>query len=153
MEIYNINQKTEYIREIAELTQRQWGNKSYSEEKIREKIEEKCHKIRNNMNKKDYCKLILLDGKNLVGFISIFPKDGDERKELTPWYSTLYVKKEYRGKGYSKILNDAILKEAIKRGYKKIYLKTELTKFYEKYGFEYIETLENGEKLYRKELS
>lgn len=152
MEVYNINQKTEYIREVAELTQRQWGNKSYSEEKIQEKIKSKCKKIQENMNKKDYCKLILLDNQNLIGFISIFPNDGEERKELAPWYATLYVKKEYRGKGYSKILNDAILEEAKKRGYKEIYLKTDLVNFYEKYGFKYIEKLSNEENLYKKEL-
>ena len=45
---------------------------------------------------------------------------GDEYQELTPWYATMYVKKEYRKKGYSKILNDAILKEAKSRGFKKI---------------------------------
>lgn len=104
------------------------------------------------MNKKDYCKLILLDNQNLIGFISIFPNDGEERKELAPWYATLYVKKEYRGKGYSKILNDAILEEAKKRGYKEIYLKTDLVNFYEKYGFKYIEKLSNEENLYKKEL-
>ena len=49
--------------------------------------------------------------------------DGEERKDLTPWYATMYVKKEYRGKGYSKLLNDAILKEANNLGYNKIYLK------------------------------
>ena len=82
------------------------------------------------------------------GFISIFPTDGNERKDLSPWYATMYVKKEYRGNGYSKLLNDAILKEAKKRGFSKIYLKTTLENYYEKWGAIYLEKMPNGEKLY-----
>ena len=60
----------------------------------------------------------------------------------------MYVKKEYRNKGYSKILNDAILKEAKNLGYKKVYLKSDLINYYEKFGAKYIEKLNNGENLY-----
>ena len=58
------------------------------------------------------------------------------------------VKEEVRGNGYSKILNDAILEETKKRGFKKLYLKTNLINYYEKFGAIYLETLNNGEKLY-----
>ena len=47
-----------------------------------------------------------------------------EEKELTPWYATMYVKEEYRKIGYSRILNEAILREAKNRGFKTVYLKT-----------------------------
>ena len=67
---------------------------------------------------------------------------------MSPWYATMYVKKEYRNKGYSKILNKEILREAQKRGYKRIYLKTDLNNYYEKFGANYMEKLSNGEKLY-----
>ena len=60
----------------------------------------------------------------------------------------MYVKKEYRGKGYSKILNDALLNYAKEKGYQKIYLKTDLINYYEKFGAIYLEDLNNGEKLY-----
>ena len=152
MKIYNIKEKIEYAEEIARLTFFEWGKVTNSESENNEKIMLKKEKILNNINNEKFCKLILLDRDVLVGFVSIFPKDGEYRQDLTPWYATLYVKKEYRGKGYSKILNDAILKEARKKGYKVIYLKTDLNNFYEKFGFKYIETMENGEKLYYKNL-
>ena len=60
----------------------------------------------------------------------------------------MFVKEEYRGKGYSKILNEAILKEAKKRGFNRIYLKTDLVNYYEKFGAKYLENLNNAEKLY-----
>lgn len=94
----------------------------------------------------------MLSNDRLIGFISIFPNDCDECINLTPWYATIYVKKEYRGKGYSKILNDAILEESRKRNYKEIFLKTNLNNYYEKFGARFIEKLSNGEKLYKFEL-
>ncbi len=152
LKIYNIKDKQEYIKEVAILTQKQWGKKNLSEEELKNKITKKIEKIKNSFEKELYCKLILLEGKKLIGFISIFPTDGEERKDLWPWYSTMYVKKEYRGYGYSKILNNAILTEAKKRKIKRLYLKTKLENFYEKFGAKYINKLSNGEKLYYIEI-
>ena len=152
LKIYNIKDKLEYIKEIAILTQEEWGEKGLSTDEFDNKVNKRIEKIKLNLDKKSYCKLVLLEGDKLVGFISMFPYDGEERKELTPWYATMYVKKEYRKNGYSKILNDAILKEAKNRGFSKIYLKSELKNYYEKFGAKYIDTLNNGEKLYYIEL-
>ena len=148
LKIYNIKDKQEYLREVAMLTQLEWGKNNISKEELENKVEKKIEKIKNSFEKKDYCKLVLLDDNYLVGFISIFPTDGEERKDLSPWYATMYVKKEFRGKGYSKILNSAILEEAKNRKIKRLYLKTELNNYYEKFGAKFIEVLSNGEKLY-----
>lgn len=101
---------------------------------------------------KYFCKLILVDNNELIGFISIFPSDCDEEKNLTPWYSTMYVKKEYRNKGYSKILNEAIKNEAKIRNIKTLYLKTDLKNYYEKFGAIFIKKLKSNENLYKIEL-
>ena len=148
LEIYNIKAKQEYLKEIAELTQKEWGNQTNSIEGFNAKIDRKINKIISNLNNPNYCKLILLQDNTLVGFISIFPHDCDERPNLSPWYATMYVKEEFRENGYSKLLNGAILKEAKTRGFTKIYLKTDLINYYEKFGANYIETLKSGEKLY-----
>ena len=112
--------------------------KTYIKEKVKRILEED----------KVISILGLLDNDKLIGFISLFKYDGDEMKNLTPWYATMYVKKEYRGNGYSKILNKAILNEARKRGFNKVYLKSDLNNYYEKFGAVYLEKLKNGEKLY-----
>jgi acetyltransferase, GNAT family len=101
---------------------------------------------------KSFCKLILIDKDKLIGFISIFPSDCEEEESLTPWYSTMYVKKEYRNHGYSKLLNDAILNEAKKREFKTIYLKTTLKNYYEKFGAIFVKKLKSSEYLYKFEL-
>lgn len=150
MKIYNIKEKLEYLDEVARLEYNEWAdNKDIDKEN---RISRKIDKIKNNLDRNDFCKLILLDNDKLIGFISIFPTDGDEEIHLTPWYATMYVKREYRGNNYSKILNDAILKEAKNRGFKEIYLKTTLNNYYEKFGAVYIKDLHNNEKLYKIDL-
>ena len=147
LKIYNLKYKVEYIREIAELTQKEWGEKTNTNEEFEEKVNKKIYKMINNFDNPYYCKLILLHNKKLVGFISIFEHDCDERKDLSPWYATMYVKEEYRNKGYSKMLNDAILKEAKRRRIKRLYLKTELKNYYEKFGAKFFEDLNDNEKI------
>ena len=146
--IYNLAKKRKYIKEIATLTQKEWGEKNLSDKDFNSKVKLKISKIKSNLNNPNYCKLILLDDETLIGFISIFPNDCDEKPELSPWYATMYVKEEYRKKGYSKILNNAIIAEARKRNFSKLYLKSDLENYYEKFGAKYIENLQNGEKLY-----
>ena len=148
LKIYNLKDKPRYIEEVAMLTQKEWGQKDLSKKEFELKVKNKLIKIKSYFNKYNYCKLILLDNDILVGFISIFPTDGEERKNLSPWYATMYVKEKYRGRGYSKILNDAILAEARKRNISRLYLKTDLENYYEKFGAKFLEVLSNGERLY-----
>lgn len=143
MKIINIKDNDNYLTEYIKLCNLEWGNKKDNIEKY---IIEKKEKILSN--DKVISILGLIDENNLVGFISLFKYDGDYRKDLTPWYATMYVKKEYRGKGYSKLLNEALLNEAKKLGYTKVYLKTELENYYEKFGAIFQENLNNKEKLY-----
>ncbi len=150
MKIYNLLDKMEFLNEVAILEYNEWASNKESNKEDR--IKKKILKISSQLKMDNFCKLILLDNDHLVGFISIFPSDCDECMDLTPWYATMYVKKEYRKKGYSKVLNDAILKEAKKRNYKEIYLKTTLVNYYEKFGAKFIKKLNNNEKLYKFDL-
>lgn len=152
LKIYNVKDKQEYLKEVAILTQKEWGKTCNTQAEFNQKILRKIKKIKNNLDNKNFCKLILLDNDELIGFISIFEHDCDKRQDLSPWYATMFVKKEYRGNGYSKILNDAILKEAKLRGFKRLYLKTTLDNYYEKFEAKYLETLTNNEKIYYFEI-
>ena len=147
MKIYDLKNKLEYLDEVVKLEYEEWA--SNKEENKQARLESKKEKILKLFSNKSFCKLILVDNMKLIGFISIFPNDSDEEKNLTPWYSTMYVKKEYRNNGYSKVLNDAILKEAKKRGFSVIYLKTDLENYYDKFGAIFIKRLNSKEKLYK----
>lgn len=145
MKIKNIMDDIKHLEEYAKICQVTWGKKKTDEE-LKTYIKEKVKRILEE--DKVISILGLLNNDKLIGFISLFKYDGDEMKNLTPWYATMYIKKEYRNKGYSKILNDAILNEAKKKGFDRIYLKSNLVNYYEKFGAKYIKTLSNKEKLY-----
>lgn len=150
LEVYNLLNKLEFLEEVAILEYEEWADNKEKDKENR--IVKKIEKIKSNLKNDDFCKLILLSNDRLIGFISIFPNDCDECINLTPWYATMYVKKEYRGNGYSKILNEASLEESRRRNYKEIFLKTDLNNYYEKFGAKFIKNLNNGEKLYKFEL-
>lgn len=136
---------SKYIDEYIELCSLEWGDTKTKTE-MQEYIKRKKNKI---LDGDKYISILgLINENELVGFISLFKTDGDDRTDLSPWYATMYVKEKYRNKGYSKILNNEILKKAKELGYKKVYLKTDLNNYYEKFGARYIENLSNGEKLY-----
>ena len=140
MKLKNIMDDIKDLEEYAKICQVTWEDKKTDEE-LKKYTKEKVKRILKE--DKVISILGLLDNDKLIGFISLFKYDGDEMKNLNPWYATMYVKKEYRNKGYSKILN-----EAKKKGYDRIYLKSNLVNYYEKFGAKYIKTLNNKEKLY-----
>ena len=145
MDITNIKNNKKYIREYIELCRLEWGKETTKEE-MEKYISKKEEQIKNG--DKVISILGLVDKDTLIGFISLFKHDDVENCDLTPWYATIYVKSEYRGKGYSKILNDAILKEAKRLGYDRVYLKSELKGYYEKFGAKYLKTIHGDEDLF-----
>lgn len=145
MKVINIKNNSNYLKEYIRLCSLEWGYPK-SEDKIEKYVTDKEKRILNG--NKVISILGLIQDNSLIGFISLFRYEDEKNKELTPWYATMYVKKEYRGKGYSRILNDEIIKEAKKLGYNKVYLKTNLVNYYEKFGVKYIKDLKNKEKLY-----
>ena len=145
MQVVNIKSNSNYLKEYIKLCSLEWGSKKSKEEMEKYTSDKEKRILRGD---KVISILGLVRENVLLGFISLFRYEDESNKQLTPWYATMYVKNEYRGKGFSKILNNAILKEAKRLGYKKVYLKTNLINYYEKFGAKYIRNLENGEKLY-----
>lgn len=92
MKIINITNNTKYLKEYIALCYLEWSEK---EKELTEYIDYKLRKLKieNNI----ILILGLVDHNKLVGFISLLKKDGDCEVNLTPWYATMYVKKEYKG--------------------------------------------------------
>lgn len=145
MEIINIKNNSNYLKEYIRLCSLEWGSPK-SEEEMQKYVEDKEKRILTNG--KVLSILGLIDNNHMIGFISLFKYEDDIEEDVTPWYATIYVKEEYRGRGYSKILNDAILEESKRLGYDRVYLKSFLKNYYEKFGAQYIKDLKNREKLY-----
>lgn len=151
MKILNIKNDSyiKYLYEYSKICKQTWSN-NISDENLDVYVQNKVNKILTN-DKVITIEAIIVNNE-MAGFISLFKYDGDEKRSLTPWLATLFVKEKYRGKNYSNILISSLLNKASELGYKKVYLKSDLNGFYEKYNAKYIETLKNKEKLYYIEL-
>lgn len=105
MEVISIKNNDLYLKEYIELCNKEWGRKRDNlDEYINLKIKE--IKVTNKVIEV----LGLINNNEMIGFISLFMEDDNERKNLSPWYATMYVKEKYRGNNYSKILNDSLIK-------------------------------------------
>ena len=142
MKIISIKDNDRYLDEYVRLCHIEWGNSKVNNVIVSDRVK----KIKNGDKVIEV--LALIDREVMIGFISLFLYDGDERRDLSPWYATMYVKSEYRGHGYSKLLHEALIKYARDTLYKKIYLKSDLVHYYEKFGAIYMDTLSNGENLF-----
>ncbi|MEG0452763.1 MAG: GNAT family N-acetyltransferase [Coprobacillus sp.] len=84
--------------------------------------------------------------RNIVGIYQFAMDDAPTRPDLYPWLCNLYVEETYRGRGVSKVMLESVKKNMKALKIKRIYLYTEHTGLFEKYGFEYQEDIiVNGE--------
>lgn len=100
---------------------------------------------------------LLTDGEKLVSFCTLAPLDDVQPTELSPWIGFVYTAPEFRGNRYAgKLLNWAESVATV-MGKDFIYISTNHTGLYEKYGYEFFQKAKdiNGEetKIYRKNLS
>ncbi len=91
MEIVDITNNYELIKETYILSMKMWGHKRTEKEYLKD-AEIKTLKLIKGENDKVIFVLGLLDNNELLGFISLYKYDGDERRDLTPLYATMYVK-------------------------------------------------------------
>ena len=145
LSVKSIKDNKEFLEEYFYLSSLEWGN-SYKKDNFKSILNKRVSDVLNGINDNIILVLGLIDDDKLIGFISLFKYD--DNYDYTPWYATMYVKEEYRAKHYSKILNDALIEEARKLGYEKIYLKSELINYYEKFNAKYIKNLSDKEKLF-----
>lgn len=81
---------------------------------------------------------IILNDESIIGGIGVIENDFHERKDLSPNVCALYVEEEFRNKGLAGKLLIHVLSELKGKNYKKAYLITDHTSFYERYGWEYL---------------
>lgn len=99
---------------------------------------------------------LLMDGENIVSFVTLTRQDCVADDALYPWLGFFYTFPEYRGHRYGGQLLAYAAEEVKKRGCKQVYLATDHVGLYEKYGFNYLENRVDiyGEdsRIYRKDL-
>ena len=81
---------------------------------------------------------IVIEGQQIIAGAGVIENDFHDRKDLTPNICALYVEPERRCHGIAGHLLEHICKDMAVKGISTLYLITEHTSFYERYGWEYL---------------
>lgn len=74
----------------------------------------------------------------IIGGLGVIENDFHSRKDLTPNVCAVYTEKEYRGRGVAGRLLNMAAEDLKAKGIAPIYLITDHTGFYERYGWEFL---------------
>jgi len=139
MKLYALKQKPEYLSQVAEWLYHEWGK--ITEESSLLIVGEKLKKFKNT-DKLPINYIALVEG-NLVGTFNLMLSDPPKRKDLSPWFSSLYVDPNYRNQGIGTLLVKSAIIKAKELGIKKLYLCTSnRQEMYAKLGWEPIDEVE-----------
>lgn len=81
---------------------------------------------------------VAVDDNEIIGGVGVIENDFHDRKDLTPNVCALYVEKEYRCKGTAGDLLQYVCDDMAGFGIQTLYLITDHTSFYERYGWEFL---------------
>ena len=82
-----------------------------------------------------------MEGERIVGGVGVIENDFHDRKDLSPNVCALFVEPDFRGRGIAGALLDLACGEMRRGGIDTLYLITDHTSFYERYGWEYLCTV------------
>ena len=74
----------------------------------------------------------------IIGGLGLIENDFHERKDLKPNVCAVYTEPGFRGRGVAGALLQAVCADAEAAGVSPLYLLTDHTGFYERYGWEYL---------------
>ena len=86
----------------------------------------------------DYGWYLCLDGDRIAAGMGVIENDFHDRKDLTPNVCAVYTEPEYRGRGIAGRLLDMTVEDCRRKGISPLYLVTDHTGFYERYGWEFL---------------
>lgn len=132
MIVVNIRENPEYSEQAIAYIQKKWGNKR------NKKVYEDC--ILRSIDAKSPLPIwyLLMDSKKIIGCAGLITNDFISRMELSPWLCALYIEKKYRGQNLGNLLISQMKADVAEMGLEKLYLCTDHSGYYEKYGFSYI---------------
>lgn len=82
---------------------------------------------------------LLMDGEELISFLTFTGQDAVRDESLTPWIGFVYTVPAYRGNRCAGQLLKHAEETAAARGYRRLYIATDHVGLYEKYGYSYQE--------------
>lgn len=81
---------------------------------------------------------IILDREKIAAGLGVIENDFHNRKDLTPNVCAVYVEKEYRCRGIAGKMLNFVCEDFNLRDIDTLYLVTDHTSFYERYGWEFL---------------
>ena len=100
--------------------------------------------------------LLLTDGEELLSYCTYAEKDDIQPTDLTPWVGFVYTFPAHRGHRYAGLLFEEVVRLAREENVAAVYLSTNHTGLYEKYGWEYLKQLDdmdgNPSRIYVKKI-
>lgn len=82
-------------------------------------------------------------GEEIIGYCTFLRTDYYPENRYWPWVSSLFVGEAHRGQGVCGLLIDAAIAYARDCGFTRVYIPSDMTGFYERYGFQQIDELVN----------
>lgn len=86
----------------------------------------------------EYGWYLCLDGDKIIGGLGVIENDFHDRKDLTPNICAVYTEKNCRCKGIAGRLLNMAAEDLKSKNITPIYLLTDHTGFYERYGWEFL---------------
>ena len=80
--------------------------------------------------------MAMADGQ-IIGGLGVIENDFHDRKDLTPNVCAVYVEEDFRCRGIAGRLLEEVCRDMEKLGVPTLYLLTDHTSFYERYGWEF----------------
>ena len=85
----------------------------------------------------EYGWYLCLDGERIAGGMGVIENDFHDRKDLAPNVCAVFTEEEHRGKGIAGHLLNMVVEDLRSKGISPVYLVTDHTGLYERYGWEF----------------
>ena len=81
---------------------------------------------------------VAMEDDRIVGGLGVIENDFHDRKDLSPNVCAVFVEESHRCRGIAGALLDLVCTDMAALGIRTLYLLTDHTSFYERYGWEYL---------------
>lgn len=135
LEIVNLDSEPQYFENVFNSIFGEWGENNHNYWKSWIKSSIKATGIPSTY--------VVLKNKEYVGTFSFWNCDMQSRQDLFPWLGGIVVVPDYRGQGIGLFIQEQAKKILKKERIEQAYLFTELTGFYEKTGWTFVEEIYN----------
>lgn len=130
LHIVSINQQPELLEWAAAWFHEKWGNPLQA---YRESMEDS---LKGDGAVPGW--YVALAGERIVGGMGVIENDFHDRKDLAPNVCAVYTEEDCRGQGICGKLLNHVCADMNKKGISTLYLLTDHTGFYERYGWEFL---------------